>query len=117
MKSNLAVKAPALAFRVVPWDDDPDVPVIQWEGPTDQTADDLLAAQQDKAKEGTRIGEAVEFLRRVLREGPVPATQVTEQARARGIAERTLDRAKKCLEIKARKSEGSWNWAMPGAKE
>jgi hypothetical protein len=48
-------------------------------------------------------GSAKEFLRDVLSAGPVSATDVTEKADAKGIAERTLKRARQQLGIIASK--------------
>jgi hypothetical protein len=47
----------------------------------------------------------------------VPATEIQEAANANGIAERTLDRAKRELGIKAEKKgqSGPWQWRLPEA--
>ncbi len=96
-----------MTFRVVPWVNDPSVASISWEGETDQTAEDLLAAEREKDDEsGSAIGEAVAFLRTVLKEGPLLAKQVFSQAKEQGIAQKTLKRAKARLKVKSEKLEG-----------
>lgn len=58
----------------------------------------------------------MDFLRRVLNEGPRPAKVVQSEARQEGITERTLKRAKSQLRVVSRKlgMDGSWEWGLPG---
>ena len=48
-----------------------------------------------------------------LSEGPVKASEAKKQARADGIAERTLARAKKRLSIVTEKKDRCWWWKLP----
>jgi hypothetical protein len=61
--------------------------------------------------------EAKEFLLERLRAGPVKADDIIDEAKQEGIAKRTLDRAKKELSIKSRKTpskfDGAWFWELP----
>jgi putative DNA primase/helicase len=60
--------------------------------------------------------EAREFLLERLEAGPMKADDIIEEAKQDGIAKRTLDRAKKELGIKSRKTptkfEGEWYWEL-----
>jgi hypothetical protein len=91
-KSNLAAIPPALAFRLVS-DELHGCGRITWEGETAHRAVDLLAFQTDD--ERTAGDDAAEFLTELLHDGPLPAAEVKALGRKQGIAERTLDRARK----------------------
>ena len=56
----------------------------------------------------------MEFLRDELENGPVGSTQVGKDARAAGITDITLKRAKRALGVRSRKqSDGPWAWEIP----
>jgi len=59
--------------------------------------------------------EAKKFLTDILANGPVLKTEIEEAAKANGIAERTLFRAKSDLGISAEKKgqNGQWRWRLP----
>ena len=126
-KCNLAPLAPALAYRIVPGTGgEVATSVIAWDGPSGHTAAGLLAPPQGHAGEGQRPAqrEAMDVLLQILADGPLPAKEARIEARAAGIADRTLDRARHALGIVARKvgqpgaKEQWWEWALPpkGAK-
>lgn len=63
------------------------------------------------------MDEAERFLREVLRDGPVAATEVMRQAKEAGVSERTLSRVKRKTGMKAeRESTGGptrgWVWSL-----
>jgi putative DNA primase/helicase len=100
VKMNLAPKPPALAFSIA---DDGRGPRVLWEGePVGQV--DLEAAlrgpEPDHEEKGA-VDVAVGFLRATLAKGDRPAAEVMEEARAAGIAEATLRRAKKRAGVRA----------------
>jgi putative DNA primase/helicase len=114
VKNNLGAKAATLAFRL--GDDG-----LTWDAaPVEGTADRLLA--QDEAPSRTESRErddAGAFLRAALAEGPVASKQIEADAKANGIAQRTLWRAKAALGIVADRSKttegntGPWYWRLP----
>jgi hypothetical protein len=109
VKMNVARKAPGLAFRLV---EVGGAARLEWEAdPVNVDVEDVLAGPEPPS-ERTERDEAVEFLREVLAGGPMAANEVKEQARAAGISERTLSRAKADLGVKAEKTgfEGEWVW-------
>lgn len=61
----------------------------------------------------SRRPAAEAFLLSRLAHGPVPAAVVLAEAKARGISERTLDRAKARLGIRSRRVRGGWVWTLP----
>jgi len=119
VKHNLAAMPPSLLFRT---DEAPNGAVrIEWLGPTDKTATELLAASSPSTRLRPR-DEAEQFLSDYLSYGPVPALEVADAAQELGISERTLDRAKKKLGVIAKRrgfgADGGWDWMLPGtAKE
>jgi hypothetical protein len=66
--------------------------------------------------------DAAEFLRDLLRNGPMRAKEVYASAKANGISERTLNRAKADLGVLSDKTgqpgkDGQeWHWMMPASK-
>lgn len=101
-----------LAFRI-----GPHVPgVISWEQePIRTTADETLRVTVRDDSRAPARAEAKDWLQDVLKEGPVPAADVFDQAKADGIAERTLKYAKKELGVRTEKiggKGGSWLWSL-----
>ena len=91
-------------------------PYIVWDPEyIDITAAEAMAAATSSNKSPTARDEAKKFLDDLLREGPVPVNQIMEHAKANGITERTLIRAKGELGITAHKDgpDGEWRWHPP----
>jgi hypothetical protein len=111
-KSNLAAIPPSLVYRIVT-DDEFECGRIAWDGESRHSAGDLLAGPSNDEERSAR-DEAVEFLRDVLAGCPMPAREVKRLAREAGIAERTLDRARKRAGVVTRKEGfgGKWVWAL-----
>jgi hypothetical protein len=67
-----------------------------------------------------QLQQAVEFLRRMLGQGPLPSQQAWEQARDAGYSKRTFDRARKVLRVQATRSgyggSGWWVLRLPPGK-
>lgn len=111
LKSNLAEPAPSLTFALV--ESDNGSPRVDWKGETTLSAAALLAAPADP-EERSALEEAMEFLRDEIKDGPVGSTQVSKDARAAGITDITLKRAKSALGVRSRKQgDGPWTWALP----
>lgn len=115
-KNNLAPIAPSLAFRIVA---DGNVAHIEWcEEPSPLTAWDLLGARSARTPEA--LEEAKEFLRERLDEGPGFSDEIEKHAKALGIKERTLWRARKDLGIRAQRkgyAGGRWMIELPGGRD
>jgi hypothetical protein len=114
IKNNLGPTAPALAFHI---SDDG----LRWDStPVDGTAESLLAIDEPITRAAGRERDtASTFLRTILAEGPVASKQIEADAKANGIAQRTLWRAKDDLGIlteRARAQDGrpsAWYWMLP----
>jgi hypothetical protein len=111
VKSNLAKPVPSLTFVLV--ESANGSARVEWKGETTLSAAALLAAPADP-EERSALEEAMEFLRDELEGGPVKSSQVSKDARATGITEITLKRAKSTLGVRSRKqSNGTWTWEIP----
>ena len=91
--------------------------IFRWTGTSMLTAHDLLAP--DKEKEGNGVPEIEDFLRDILKDGQVSATEVFKQGKEfGGYSVSTLHRAKDKMGIEAHKlskTEG-WVWRLPRAE-
>ena len=78
-------------------------------------AADLLAPPQSDEEKGA-LGEAVEFQRDVLSDGPVASSDVQRQADEAGISGRTLTGARKTLHVRRFKEGSRWFLELKDAK-
>lgn len=118
VKNNLGPKASPLAFRIsdagLTWDSD---------APVESDADRLLAGYEPTTRTERRALEtAAQFLRDALAEAPLPSKQLEADAKANGIAQRTLWRAKDELGVKANQAATQsgrrcWYWRLPMPEE
>jgi hypothetical protein len=110
-KGNLVRKARAesLEWRLVSWDDDPDIPCIKWLGPSELRADDLLQ-RSDARRDDYAQREAVAFLKTALANGPRASDELLKEAKSAGLTQSTLKRARAKLNIhsfRARDDKGA----------
>jgi hypothetical protein len=88
---------------------------VTWDSqPVTLSADEALRAT-DGGSDRTAAAEAEDFLQDKLSRGPVPAKEGEDDARAIGIAPRTLKRARKRLGVVAEKTglKEGWVWRLP----
>jgi hypothetical protein len=113
-KNNLADPPPGLAFRIIgdpgrlEWEPDPVVGV---------RADEIVAngSHNRPGPEGESLNEAMDWLRATLADGPRPAKELFDEwCNGLGSSKRTLDRAKRSLQIVAYRPEvpGPWWWRL-----
>jgi hypothetical protein len=112
VKMNLAAKPPSLAYRISVRER---VACIEWTGPVDLEADDLLTEQPNERR--SELTRAIEFLQSFLKDGPKPAEEAKNAASQVAISERTLKRAKGAIGIMAQRegygAGGRWFWRLP----
>ncbi len=115
-KCNLAAPAPALRFQLTEASNG--AVQVGWRGTSGHTAEGLLAAPADSG-ERSALDEAKAVLSEILSGGPVDTVEVKKRSRAAGIADRTLDRAKAALGVRAKKRDfaDGWSWVLPGAPD
>lgn len=104
VKHNLSPKQPTLAYTV---DDEG----VTWRGEIE--IDEGEVAGHGPDEHGGGRDEAVAFLRDLLDAGPVGAKKARQEADEAGIAQRTLDRAKKALGVVSAKTGATWSWSLP----
>jgi AAA domain len=114
VKNNLAEDVGGLAYSIIDG-------AVAWERDSVSiSADDALA---DEPWNGGRTerDDAAEWLRELLADGPMPQRDVAEAAKANGISEATLRRAKAKAGIESRKQgngrDARWTWRLPGQSD
>lgn len=117
-KCNLCKHPRTIAFEVVDADG---LPVIQWQEEVEVSIEDALASEPAEAEEEGNDTDA--FLLGRLADGPVPATQLVEEAATLCLSKSSLKRAKKRLRIdsamipNANGRGGHWVWRLPPATD
>lgn len=120
-KYNLTQQAPSLRFRLeqhdLPNPDPEDVEPIRvgavaMLGESDLTVGNLLASTQAPPR-----GDALAWLAQALAAGPMPVDWLKAEAEQRGIAWRTVQRAKRDLGVSSGREGfgegGRWTWMLP----
>lgn len=77
---------------------------------------EALAGPSASSEDRTALGEAEDFLRAMLADGPAEARQVQRDARDAALSWRTVERAKASLGIASRREDGRWIWALPATR-
>lgn len=113
-KSNVAAFPPSLAFHME--ESANGAARIVWEGVSTHTAAALNALPTEPG-ERSALDEACDVLRHILAAGRVDAKTAQQEAKAAGISEATLRRAKTTLRVKSDSNgfgkERVWFWALP----
>lgn len=81
----------------------------------------ISASQREKILTPPEIADgkkvhALEILLTMLADSDRPCTEVLEKAKAEGIANRTMYKAKKDAGIQSFKQKGVWRWRMPNSR-
>ena len=109
-KLNLGRKPPALGYNIV------DPGMINWNGAVERSASQLLGAMPVGRPPRERE-DAQKFLEQRLRDGPVLATALLEEAPLAGLSEATLRRAKTDSGVVAFQAMAdgkiAWFWRLP----
>jgi len=111
-KTNLGPLAPSLSYFIEPHEGSIRV---HWGGVSPHLASTLLIPAVDM-ESGSSMHEACEFLKATIESGSMSSKEVLRKAKSAGFSERTMNRAKKSLGIKARKEgfgrNSSWIWEL-----
>jgi hypothetical protein len=88
-----------------------------WQGPCAWNADEAVMAVTDQQAEGlSRVEECAQYMRALLRPGPMPARDLAALCAHAGFGEITMRRARKFLGVRAvRTSLSTWETALPEA--
>jgi putative DNA primase/helicase len=118
IKSNIAEKSPGLAYVLSPTHGVGGIPCVAWEpDEVSMSADEAMSAEpRRRGPAADEFEEATEFLRTALADGPRPTKEVEQEAReGYGIAKRTLERARKSLQVESFRQTvpGAWMLRLP----
>lgn len=119
-KNNVAREQVSLAFAVVPSARDGEVPIVEWRGESEWSAQDLVCPPAGEGASAPARAEAEEMLRELLASGTAAATDVYDEAERRGIRKATLRRAREALDVSCERigglaGKGRWYWSLPGS--
>lgn len=114
LKHNISERGKSWIYELVQ-DKKHNVPVLKWVGPSDLTVDDLFSTDEVGRQSAQEV--AMEYLKQQLGDGPRPTKKIEMGAEARGISKRTLDRARKELNIEPQKRHGVWILSLPKIHE
>jgi hypothetical protein len=107
LKTNMGPNPGGLAFRFVnarlEWDSEI---IRRWASDPSETEEDASSA----------LEEAIDFLTQMLADDEYPAMEIYSRARKCGFSQRTIERAKWRLKLKARRkgfgAAGEWFWSL-----
>lgn len=105
VKHNIAPRGKSWTYRLV--EPRPGaIPVLEWIGESELTAEDLLNTGDRQRKSAVDI--AVDYLREELKDGPRAVADLEAKALELGISKRTLDRAREEMDVEAKKHKEGW---------
>jgi hypothetical protein len=86
---------------------------FRWLGESDITPDDIMRFNASRERDDNKkVDEAAEFLSELLSGDAIPANEALELAEEMGISKRTLERARKTINVTASKINGHWVWSL-----
>lgn len=117
-KSNIALDDGGVAYVIEPaiLDGGITTTYAAWAGTIEGTAREILGSvEYGEDDVGGEQQDAEQFLRDLLRDGPVPTKQIKADASGAGYSWRTIERAKRDLGIEAVKAgmKVGWEWHLP----
>jgi hypothetical protein len=117
-KHNLSKPPESLAYRITSAGPGDDTAVVEYLGASEITAQQMNAAPQDEGEQD-RLSEARNFLKDILRAGPVETNLIKSESTAASISWRTIERAKSSLKVQAFKDSETfkWKWTLDGPPE
>jgi hypothetical protein len=111
LKMNLGPPPPGFRFAI-----SGEPPRISWGESVNINPDELLARQFAKpGPSAEKLAEVQEALQSALASGPRLADEVKKELKAAGYSERTIQRAKQSLGVRAYRESvpGPWYWRLP----
>ena len=113
-ETNIAKRAPSLAFRVTPPPTDDAAPGVEWLEQSELTADQLVAPPSEGQR--SAVTEAEEWLVAALAGGAAPSRVIATEAEREGFSGATLRRAKQRVGVVPTKEAGAggqWMLRLP----
>lgn len=123
-KSNIGGDDGGITYDIEPTEVVPGIRTsrVRWDVPVEGSARELLAQAEAMADDGDggTLADAIGFLRGLLEDGPLPASEIRRDADAAGHSWRTIHRAADRLGVEKRKEGGGfggrgavWRWYLP----
>jgi len=117
VKKNIGERNGGLKYRIIAkpvkiaGEDEPE-PYVEWLGQSEQSVDDILPPKS-VGRPGERE-KASEWLKDLLRRGPVPSKEIEDQCEAAGFKYRTLERVKddRGSGVEAYREGDKWYWRL-----
>jgi hypothetical protein len=118
LKNNLSPNKSGLAFSIQANSDDQSTAFVAWDSsPVQLSADAVLGEAQQNRGRIRKREQAKAWLKEMLMDEPLPATEIKRQAEADGFSARTIERAKEALGVVAQRhgfgKDGQWLWELP----
>jgi hypothetical protein len=110
VKHNISERGQSWVYELVKQTED-GLPILKWVGTSNLTIDDLMG--QDDGDRKSALDQAIDLLREELKDGPKLVATIEMKAQAKGIAKRTLDRARKELAVVPRKLKDGCMLSLP----
>lgn len=116
-KSNIGPDEGGFAYELrqdpMPSDDRIIASIAVFGDAIEGTARDMLAAAEAESSEDKgAFGEAEDFLKEQLADGPILTTELRAAATAHAIGWRTVESAKKALGVEAFRRDNKWSWRL-----
>jgi len=109
LKTNLSKNPTTLAFRI---DGPIGRPAIEFEpDPIEIDTNEILGDEETKDNYTARA-DAVDWIKKALKDGPVEAATIKKDSKENMIAEATLNRAKKSAGVNSYQKEKKWFWEL-----
>jgi putative DNA primase/helicase len=115
-KANITTDEGGFGYdmKQVAVDNDIEVTSVAWGEPIAGTAKEILAeAEGAKTERGHAVDDAKDFLFGLLSDGAMSANDIKADGEQAGHSWRSLERAKKELEILSVKTANEWKWTLP----
>lgn len=103
IKNNLAPEGKAFVFELNP------ISGFSWIGQDEYEIEDLLL---QRAKNDSKLDRAKDYLKLLLNGSDLPCADMMEKMRANGIGKRTVEQAKRDMNITSYKMGDKWYWQL-----
>ncbi len=114
LKNNLTAQDNSLCFAVQGSTRDSSIPEIIWPSLPYPISEQELFSRRPEELSATKLSEAQRWLQQQLEAGTLPAKEIKRQAEADGFRWRTIERAKKTLNIDTQFNgdNDKWEWKL-----
>jgi putative DNA primase/helicase len=115
-KSNLGISDGGFEYAFDTTETHPGIKAthITWGEYLEGSPQSLLSAiPEEDWERQSAVDEASEFLKDLLKDRSMKATEIVTEAKNAGIQISALKRAKRFLKVKSKRIDGHWEWCLP----